>query len=75
MELKVEYHFNRQIVGDKVPGRTDPLEKTTVCIVFREWDHPEGLDRVCLEMGLGGGISKPDDVPLRRTLNKLDFIW
>lgn len=27
-------------------------KQTTVHFVFRAWDHPEALDRVCLEMDL-----------------------
>lgn len=49
-------------------------KQTTVHFVFRERDHPEALDRVCLEMDFGGGNSKPDYVQLRRTLNRLDFV-
>lgn len=49
-------------------------KQTTVHFVFREWDLPEGLDRVCLEMGLGGGNSEPSHVQLRRTLNRFDLI-
>lgn len=49
-------------------------KQTTVHFVFREWDHPEALDRACLQMDFGGGNSKPDYVQLRRTLNRLDFV-
>lgn len=61
--------------GQKIPGRSELLEQMTVYFVSREWNQPVGLDRVYLEMGLGGGKGKSDSVQIEQSFEWIELYF